>query len=54
MEGLMIAMADCPEAVLALYDFVADDMIQLLRWQEETASCARITVTTTRARAATA
>ncbi len=35
MEGLMIAMADCPEAVLALYDFVADDMIQLLRWQEE-------------------
>lgn len=35
MEGLMIAMADCPEAVRALYDFVADDMTQLLRWQEE-------------------
>ena len=35
MESLMIAMADCPETVLALYNFVADDMMDLLRWQEE-------------------
>ena len=35
MEALMYAMIDTPEAVKALYDFIAEDMLRVLDWQEK-------------------
>lgn len=34
MEALMYAMIDTPEAVVRLYDFVADQILRVLDWQE--------------------
>ena len=35
MEALMYAMMDCPDAVKQLYDFVTDDLLMYLDWQEQ-------------------
>lgn len=35
MEALMYAMIDTPEAVVDLYNFVTDDILKVIRWQEE-------------------
>lgn len=35
MEALMYAMIDTPEAVVDLYNFIADDILKVVRWQEE-------------------
>lgn len=35
MEALMYAMIDVPEAVIDLYNFIADDILKVIHWQEE-------------------